>query len=83
MSLITLDRIKNKLDEFTGPYQAAYKEGSSCTDLVWAQKMLISVVMKKEFEFSKINIDMTLALILLGDKQQYTFYKKLDAQMTI
>ena len=56
-----LIKIKDKVDEFTGPYQAAYKEGRSCADLVWAQNLLISVVMKKDFEFSKVNIDMTSA----------------------
>ncbi len=46
---------------YTGPWQAAYKQGLSCADLVWSQRMLTSVVTRREFEYSKINIDMTAA----------------------
>ena len=49
------------MDNFTGPFQAAYKAGRSCADLVWAQSMLISVVMKKKFEWNKVSIDMSAA----------------------
>ena len=49
------------MDNFTGPFQAAYKAGRSCADLVWAQNMLISVVMRKKFEWSKVSIDMSAA----------------------
>lgn len=46
---------------YTGPWQAAYRRGRSCSDLVWSQRMLTSVVTKREFEYSKVNIDMTAA----------------------
>ena len=46
---------------YTRPWQAAYKQGRSCADLVWSQRMLTSVVTRREFEYSKINIDMTAA----------------------
>ena len=61
LSLIVLNRIELTVDNFTGPFQAAYKAGRSCADLVWAQNMLISVVMKKKFEWSKVSIDMSAA----------------------
>ena len=61
LSLIVLNRIEPAVDNFTGPFQAAYKAGRSCADLVWAQNMLISVVMRKEFEWSKLSIDMSAA----------------------
>jgi len=61
LSLIVLNRIESTVDHFTGPFQAAYKAGRSCADLVWAQNMLISVVMRKEFEWSKVSIDMSAA----------------------
>ena len=61
LSLIVLARIEQAVDNFTGPFQAAYKVGRSCADLVWAQNMLISVVMRKEFEWSKVSIDMSSA----------------------
>ena len=46
---------------YTGPWQAAYRTGRSCSDLVWSQRMLTSVVTKRHFEYSKVNIDMTAA----------------------
>ena len=61
LSLIVLNRIERAVDNFTGPFQAAYKAGRSCADLVWAQSMLISVVMKKKFEWNKVSIDMSAA----------------------
>jgi len=61
MSLIVLSRISEKIDQYTGPWQAAYKNGRSCADLVWAQRMLISVVQTKDWEYSKMGIDMSAA----------------------
>jgi hypothetical protein len=53
--------ISKKIDTFTGPWQAAYKNGRSCADIVWAQRVLISVVKNKDWEFSKMGIDMSSA----------------------
>ena len=61
LSLITLKRICNTVDTYTGPWQAAYKNSRSCADIVWAQRMLISVVKNKEWEYSKMGIDMSAA----------------------
>ena len=43
------------------PWQSAYKRGRSCSDIVWAQRMLVSVVMRKDWTFSKMGIDMSRA----------------------
>ena len=61
LSLITLNRIQDQVDSFTGPWQSAYKRARSCTDSVWAQRILISVVCEKRWEYSKVGIDMTAA----------------------
>ena len=61
LSLITLRRIQRQVDHYTGPWQAAYKQGRSCSDIVWSQRMLIAVVMKKQFSFHKMGIDMSSA----------------------
>ena len=61
LSLVVLRRIEYAVDNYTGSFQAAYKAGRSCADLVWAQNMMISVVMRKEFEFSKVSLDMSAA----------------------
>ena len=44
-----------------GRVLSAYKRGRSCPDIVWAQRMLISVVMRKKGTFSKMGIDMSRA----------------------
>ncbi|KAL5255329.1 hypothetical protein ACHWQZ_G014669 [Mnemiopsis leidyi] len=61
LSLVTLLRIGHKMDRYTGPWQAAYKHGRSCNDLVWCQRMLVSVVQNRHWEFSKMGIDMSSA----------------------
>ena len=71
LSLTVLHRIESPVDDFTGPFQAAYKAGRSCADLVWAQNMLISVVARKDFEFSKE--------VLLGTK----LYSEVDINTRI
>ncbi|KAL5247145.1 hypothetical protein ACHWQZ_G019116 [Mnemiopsis leidyi] len=61
LSLITLKRIESKIDLYTGPWQAAYKRGRSCSDLVWSQRILTSLVMKKQWSFHKMGLDMSSA----------------------
>ena len=61
LSLIAHDRICDKLDRYTGATQAAYKRGRSCADLIWTQRMLVSVVKNHHWEFSKMGVDMSAA----------------------
>jgi len=61
LSLIALNRINDQVDMYTGPWQAAYRRGRSCSDLVWSQRMLTSVVTKRHFEYNTVDIDMTAA----------------------
>ena len=61
LSMITLHRIQDNVDQYTGHTQAGYKCGRSCADIVWSQRMLVAVVMKKHWEFHKIGIDMSSA----------------------
>ena len=61
LTQITLNRIEHKIDNYTMSWQSAYKSGRSCSDIVWAQRMLVSVVMRKEWTFSKMGIDMSRA----------------------
>ena len=42
-------------------WQCGYKRGRSCADIVWAQRMLIAVVMRKEWTYSSMGIDMSRA----------------------
>jgi len=61
LSMATLNRIRLKVDAYTGSCQSAYKMGRSCSDIVWSQRMLLAVVMRKEFEYYKLDIDMSSA----------------------
>ena len=69
MSIITLHRIRDKVDRFTGPYQSGFKRGRSCADIVWAQRMLVSVVMTKKWDFHKLGIDMSKAFDTIKRKR--------------
>ena len=61
LTQIALKRIESNIDNYTMPWQSAYKRGRSCSDIVWAQRMLVSVVMRKDWTFSKMGIDMSRA----------------------
>ncbi|XP_078682194.1 uncharacterized protein LOC144916745 [Branchiostoma floridae x Branchiostoma belcheri] len=61
LSTVALHRIRDKIDNFTGPYQSGFKRGRCCADIVWAQRMLVSVVMSKHWDFHKMGIDMSRA----------------------
>ncbi|KAI8519244.1 hypothetical protein Bbelb_025010 [Branchiostoma belcheri] len=61
LSTVALHRIRDKTDNFTGSYQSGFKRGRSCADIVWAQRMLVSVVMSKHWDFHKMGIDMSRA----------------------
>ena len=59
--MITLKRIQSKLGDYTGPTQCAYKRGRSCGDIIWSHRMLISVVLKKDWSYHRMSIDMSSA----------------------
>ena len=60
-TLIALRRVEKVIDDYTMAWQSGYKHGRSCSDIVWAQRMLISVVMRKNWSFCKLGIDMSRA----------------------
>lgn len=61
ISTITLQRIRPKVDAFTGASQSGFKRGRSCADIIWAQRMLTSIVMARHWDFHKMGIDMSRA----------------------
>ena len=61
LSLITLKRIEAKVNQYTGPWQCAYKPKRSCADLVWCQRILVSIVLEKKWSFHKMGLDMSSA----------------------
>jgi hypothetical protein len=66
LSMIVLKRIQVKLDNYTGSTQSAYKRGRSCGDIIWSQRMLISVVLRKEWSYHRMSIDMSSAFDTIG-----------------
>ncbi|KAL6486765.1 hypothetical protein MHYP_G00061570 [Metynnis hypsauchen] len=69
LSIIALHRIRDKVDRFTGPNQSGFKRGRSCADIVWAQRMLVSVVMMRKWNFYKMGIDMSKAFDTIKRKK--------------
>ena len=61
LSMATLKRIEQKVENFTGPWQCAYKRARSCADIVWCQRILLSVVQRKKWEYHRMGIDMSSA----------------------
>ena len=61
LSMATLKRIEEKVNAFTGPWQCAYKRARSCADIVWCQRVLLSVVQRKKWEYHRMGIDMSSA----------------------
>ena len=61
VSIVTLQRIRPKVDAYTGASQSGFKQGRSCADIIWAQRMLISVVLTRHWDFHKMGIDMSRA----------------------
>jgi len=63
LSMATLKRIEEKVNIFTGPWQCAYnyKRGRSCADIVWCQKVMLSVVQRKKWSYHRMGIDMSSA----------------------
>ena len=61
MSLVTLNRIEKKLDQYIGPFLHGYQAEQSCEGIVWAQKILTSVVLRKKWQYSKMGVDLSRA----------------------
>ena len=61
LSMITLKRMESQIENYTGQTQCAYKRGLSCGNIVWAHRMLVSVMLEKNWSFHKMAIDMSSA----------------------
>ena len=56
LSMIVLRRIQRQVSQYTGPWQNAYKPGHSCANIVWTQRILVSVVKEKRWSLHKMGI---------------------------
>lgn len=61
LSLITLNRIKGKVDAYISPSQAAYRKGRSTSDIVWTHKWIASAAIRYKQCFSILGLDMSRA----------------------
>ena len=61
LSLITLNRIRDKAEEYISSSQAGFRRYRSTADIVWSHKWLISKIQKVQDEFTILGIDMSSA----------------------
>ena len=61
LSIITLNRIRSKVEEFLSPGQSGFRQNRSTTDAVWAHKWLVAAAQKHQIEIEILGIDMTSA----------------------
>ena len=61
LSLIALDRIRDKVEAFLSPSQAGFRQNRGTADIVWSHKWLISKVERVKDEFTILGIDMSSA----------------------
>ena len=61
LSLIVLDRIKVKVEEFLSPGQHAYRSGRSTTEVVWTLQWLIATAEKYTERIHITSLDMSKA----------------------
>ena len=61
LSLITLYRIRDKVEVFISPSQAAYRKGRATTDIVWAHRWIIATAIRFKSEIHILGLDMSRA----------------------
>ena len=61
VSIITLQGIRPRVNAFTEASQSGFKQGRSCANIIWVQRMLISVVVIRHWDFYRMGIDMSCA----------------------
>lgn len=73
LSLITLKRIEENVIALICLTQHGYMKDIKCEDIVWAQKMLESIIPKKKWSFSKMGIDISRAFDRIKRKTILSF----------
>lgn len=61
LSLTLLHRIQSKLEPVIPNYQSGFRPGRSTTDIIWAKRWLISMVVTFDVEIHLLGIDLTRA----------------------
>lgn len=61
LSLIVLDRIKNKVNSYLAPSHSGFRKGRSTSDAIWTHKFLIAHTQRLNDEFTILGIDMSKA----------------------
>ena len=61
LSLITLNRARDKVEEYISPSQAGFRRYRSTADIVWSHKWLIGKIQKIQDEYTILGIDMSSA----------------------
>ena len=61
LSLVTLGRIRNKIENYLSASQAGFRPNRSTTDIVFAHKILIARIKKYQESFTILGIDLSSA----------------------
>ena len=61
ISLIVLDRIRPRVEEYLSDSQSGFRPNQSTTDIVWAHRWLVAKVMKSKISINITGIDMSAA----------------------
>ena len=61
LSLVTLNRIKDKIETYLSPSQAGFRRDRSTSDIVWTHRWLVSHIENVKEEFTILGIDMSSA----------------------
>ena len=75
LARIVLERIRNDVERYLPPSQAAYRKGRSTTDVVWAQKIAIESRIERQQDFTVYGIDMSSAFDTISRKKTLEILK--------
>ena len=69
LSIITLRRIRPRVEQFLAPTQSGFRTNRSTTDAVWAHKWMAALVQKIHTTIEILGIDLTAAFDMLDRKK--------------
>ncbi|KAK2189616.1 hypothetical protein NP493_101g06026 [Ridgeia piscesae] len=61
LSLITLQRISDKVDDFLSPPQSGFRRGRSTADVIWGHRWLVAKCQRYKYVIEILGIDMSRA----------------------
>lgn len=69
ISLIALERTKDKIEEYLSPSQAGFRANRSTSDIVWTHRWMVSRIQKYKEEYTILGIDLSSAFDTVDRKK--------------